>query len=199
MQKLLFQIKKINTCNVQRAVFLKVYTINVLLVKAFVPGLHLLIPPHINTAVFHSISRTVTLNCSWDKKKSTPSNRHLDTMMLAVEIHLEKELNQIRRQADEERAQPLQSQGRRAQRNSPESFPSAGCYLSAAARARLQQRIISWQRKVETVILITFARRSKVNKQQNTSTFSRTCFLFFFFCGHCKHSCIMCFISMMYI
>ncbi|KAK4816517.1 hypothetical protein QYF61_017617 [Mycteria americana] len=90
-----------------------------------------------------------------ETKKPAPNNYHLNMMTLTVKIHLEKEPNQ--KEPDEGRTKPLQSQGRRAQGNSVDSFPCAGCYRKRAVRARLQRRIISWQGKGETVILIMFA------------------------------------------
>lgn len=100
--------------------------INVLLVKVFVSGLNFLIIAQINRAAFHSISKTITFFKLFVGQKNPSNNYHLNIMMLTVKIHLEKEPNQIRRQAGEECTEPLQSPGRRAQQNSRIPFPVQG-------------------------------------------------------------------------
>lgn len=166
-------------------VFLKVYTLSVLLKKVFVLGLHLLILLKIDRAVLHS--SFITLGFFkffvWAKKKkkkgtrcpkkstnqiAPPPPRHklLEVMMtLKVNICLEKE------QTKPEGKQIKSSWSLcRARANTPSGaavvhLPLQVVYLSWAAwEHRYQKKIILCKGIGETATLMTYASRSKVNK-----------------------------------
>lgn len=134
--------------------FPKVYIVNVLLVKVFVQELHLLILSNKQDIIPFYLQNNNFLCIVCGENRNISNNYHFNMMSLTVKIHLEKEPNQIGRQADEKHTSPPQSQGRYPQQNSRMPSPVQG---ATSTELHLRQRIISWQ-EGETVILITLAR-----------------------------------------